>query len=97
MSVDGPNNLIYKFEGCLEMLRESQLIGSGGPEKVQVPLNNDNIALRGMSLRNVEEVLGLIIYTGHETKIQMNTTKAAYKISKMMHATNLAIFWIFII
>ena len=27
----------------------------------------------------------------------MNTTKSAYKVSKMMHQTNDAIFWIFII
>ena len=39
----------------------------------------------------------MIVYTGHETKIQMNTTKSAYKVSKMMHQTNSAIFWIFII
>ena len=50
-----------------------------------------------MSLRNTEQVLGLVVYTGHETKIQMNTTKAQFKVSKMMHTTSAAIFWIFIL
>ena len=50
-----------------------------------------------MSLRNTEEVLGIVVYSGHETKIQMNSTKSAYKVSKMMHQTNQAIFWIFMI
>ena len=37
------------------------------------------------------------MYTGHETKIQMNTTKSQFKVSKMMHITSGAIFWIFIL
>ena len=62
-----------------------------------MPLNNDNVLLRGMSLRNVEEVIGIVVYTGHETKIQMNTVKSSYKVSKMMDLTNYAIFYIFIL
>ena len=34
-----------------------------------IALNNDNILLRGMSLRNTEFVYGLIIYTGPESKM----------------------------
>ena len=96
LTFDGPNNFIYKFEGCLDMEEDTQLL-TNKKHKVQVPLTNDNIALRGMSLRNTEQVLGIVVYTGHETKIQMNTTKSPYKVSKMMHATNVAIFWIFIL
>ena len=76
---------------------KSKLLGGQADEELKVPLSNDNILLRGMSLRNVEEVLSIVVYTGHETKIQMNTTKSAYKVSKMMKLTNTAIFWIFII
>jgi len=49
-----------------------------------------------MSLRNTEYVIGVVVYTGHETKIQMNTTKSDYKVSKMMRLTNLAIVYIFV-
>lgn len=62
-----------------------------------IPLSNDNILLRGMSLRNVESIIGIVVYTGHETKIQMNTVKADYKVSKMMEMTNTAIFYIFLL
>jgi hypothetical protein len=41
-----------------------------------------------MSLRNTEMVIGVAVYTGHETKIQMNTVKGDYKFSKMMNLTN---------
>ena len=48
-----------------------------------------------MILRNTESVVGLTIYTGHETTIQMNNSKARYKQSKMMKSTNLKIVMIF--
>ena len=63
----------------------------------QIPLSNDNVLLRGMSLRNTESVIGIVVYTGHETNIQMNTVKSGYKVSKMMGLTNVAIFWIFML
>ena len=50
-----------------------------------------------MSLRNTEHIIGIVVYTGHETKIQMNTTKADYKMSRMMRLTNRAIFQIFML
>ena len=54
----------------------------------EIPLSNDNIVLRGMSLRNTEHVTGLIVYTGHDSKIQMNSTGAVYKTSNISHITN---------
>lgn len=65
MTIDGPNNFIYKFEGCMEFHRDPQLISQGQSELVQVPFSNDNVLLRGMSLRNTEGVLGIAVYTGH--------------------------------
>ena len=52
-----PNKEIYKFDGNLLMNND------------HIALNNDNILLRGMSLRNTEFVYGLIIYTGPESKM----------------------------
>lgn len=61
MNVEAPNNRIYKFDG-------NMVLGSraGTP---RVPLSNDNVALRGMSLRNTEHVTGVVVYTGHDSKI----------------------------
>lgn len=66
-------------------------------DELMIPLSNENILLRGMSLRNTEMVIGVVVYTGHETKIQMNTVKGSYKFSKMMNQTNAAIFYIFLL
>ena len=43
--------------------------------------------LRGMSLRNTEYAYGLIIFTGHETKLMKNSEEAKYKLSKLEHYT----------
>ena len=39
------------------------------PNEETIPLSNDNVLLRGMSLRNTEFIHGVVIYTGCETKI----------------------------
>ena len=72
------------FYGEYDPERDSQM--------EMLPLSNDNVLLRGMSLRNTESILGIVVYTGSETKIQMNSSKSVYKVSKMMEMTNTAIF-----
>ena len=48
-----------------------------------------------MSLRNTEHVIGIVVYTGHDSKIQMNSTGAVYKISNIQHITNKQIWLVF--
>ena len=77
INMEGPNNRIYKFDGNFDI---TNLISanSGDPLNISgdnskksniIPLSNDNIALRGMSLRNTEVVTGVVVYTGHDSKI----------------------------
>ena len=49
----------------------------------KVVLDADNVVLRGMSLQNTEYIYGLVIYSGHETKVMMNSGEAKYKKSRM--------------
>lgn len=51
------------------------------------PMEPDQILLRGSSLRNTEWVIGVCVFTGHETKIMMNSSKAIDKQSKLEIAT----------
>lgn len=53
LTIDGPNNLIYKLEGTMEVQREAMLL-SEESQSLPVSLSNDNVLLRGMSLRNTE-------------------------------------------
>ena len=44
--------------------------------------------LRGCSLRNTEWVYGIAVYTGHDTKIMINSAKSRPKFSKIELKTN---------
>lgn len=62
---ENPNDMLYRFEGNLEL--------NGGN---LVSLGPDQILLRGSSLRNTEYIYGLVVFTGHETKIMKNSVNS---------------------
>ena len=70
------NEFLYKFIG--QMRQGDQII----------PLDESQMLLRGSSLRNTEWVYGIAIYTGHDSKVMMNSTKSKPKHSKIEIAIN---------
>ena len=60
-------------------------------------LDIDNVCLRGSIMRNTPEILGIAIYTGHDTRICKNNEGAEYKMSRLMKSTNRKILMIFIL
>lgn len=62
LRTEQPNNSLYTFEGTL-------VLGSN-----EVPLDPTQMLLRGAQLRNTEWMYGLVVFTGHETKLMRNAT-----------------------
>ncbi|KAJ9576655.1 hypothetical protein L9F63_025448, partial [Diploptera punctata] len=62
-----------------------------------VPLGPDQILLRGAMLRNTSWVFGIVVYTGHETKLMNNSTSAPLKRSTVDKMTNTQILLLFFI
>jgi len=84
--VEAPLNKIYSFNGRLE-IRDSA-------KGIQIhALGMDNILLRGCSLKNSTSVHCLVIYTGQETRIMMNSKKSTSKLSRLEHIINKTI-WV---
>ena len=77
INCEEPNEYLYKFQGTLTFT-----------DGASVVLDPDQVLLRGSTLRNTEYILGVVVYTGHETKIMKNSTKAKAKKSKIQIATN---------
>ena len=75
---DIQNEFLYKFTGTMKISENDHLI----------PLDVENMLMRGSSLRNTEWVYGVAIYTGHDTKVMMNSSKSQPKFSKIEKATN---------
>ena len=104
LNIEGPNNRIYKFDGNFDLTEYSKnRLGapdsSGNSDFLPsiVPLSSNNVVLRGMSLRNTEHITGIVVYTGHDSKIQMNSAGRVYKTSNIMHVTNRQIMLVFLI
>jgi magnesium-transporting ATPase (P-type) len=66
-----PNEYLYKFEGNY-VLRDG----------TKFPMDPDQVLLKGSCLRNTEWVLGLCVFTGHDTKIMKNSSNTVVKRSK---------------
>ncbi|XP_075212548.1 ATPase phospholipid transporting 8A1 isoform X3 [Lycorma delicatula] len=81
-----PNRLIYEFNGNLKM-----------ENKQTIPLGPDRVLLRGAVLRNTSWIFGLVIYTGHETKLMKNSTAAPLKRSTVDKITNTQVLMLFIL
>mmetsp|Transcript_13558 Transcript_13558/g.25965 ORF Transcript_13558/g.25965 Transcript_13558/m.25965 type:complete len:1142 (+) Transcript_13558:254-3679(+) len=83
---DPPNNGIYTFNGALTL-----------DNGEVVPLDPCNLLLRGSSLRNTETVLGMVVYTGHQTKVMMNGTTPPSKRSTVERQIDDIILFMFLL
>ncbi|KAK9372489.1 uncharacterized protein V1513DRAFT_420030 [Lipomyces chichibuensis] len=84
-----PNSSLYTYEATIMM-------ETFGNEK-EVPLNPDQLLLRGATLRNTPWVHGVVVFTGHETKLMRNATAAPIKRTAVEHMVNLQIIFLFAI
>ena len=75
-----PNTSLYTYEATLTMQ-------TGGGEK-ELSLNPEQLLLRGATLRNTPWVHGVVVFTGHETKLMRNATAAPIKRTKVERQLN---------
>ncbi|XP_029107547.1 phospholipid-transporting ATPase IA-like isoform X4 [Scleropages formosus] len=84
MECESPNRHLYDFVGNI------RLDGHGA-----VPLGPDQILLRGAQLRNTQWIHGIVVYTGHDTKLMQNSTRPPLKLSNVERITNIQILVLF--
>lgn len=75
-----PNSSLYTYEAALTMQ-------SGGGER-ELPLNPEQLLLRGATLRNTPWIHGVVVFTGHETKLMRNATATPIKRTKVERQLN---------
>eukprot|EP00736_Rhodelphis_marinus_P014500 Rmarinus@m.24618 len=81
---DTPNNRLYRFDGAMN-IRDSKL-----------SVTAKNVLLRGVTIRNTRWAVGIVVYTGHDTKLMMNATKAPVKQSNMENLLNYSLLVVFV-
>lgn len=78
-----PNSSLYTYEATLTMQ-------AGGGEK-ELSLAPDQLLLRGATLRNTPWIHGIVVFTGHETKLMRNATATPIKRTAVERMVNLQI------
>jgi phospholipid-translocating ATPase len=69
---EAPQPNLYKYNGAIKWHQKSQEKPDEEPKEMTEPITIDNLLLRGCNLRNTEWALGVVVFTGHDTKIMMN-------------------------
>lgn len=59
------------------------------------PLSLNQLLLRGCVLRNTDHVYGVVVYTGHETKIMLNSKAPPSKVSNVLRKMNKILYSVF--
>ncbi|XP_027445397.1 phospholipid-transporting ATPase IB-like isoform X6 [Zalophus californianus] len=83
---EGPNRHFNTFIGTLYLNGKSP-----------VPIGPDQILLRGTQLKNTQWILGIVVYTGFETKFMQNSIKLPLKRSNVEKVTNVQILVLFLL
>ncbi|KAG4305692.1 hypothetical protein PORY_000602 [Pneumocystis oryctolagi] len=82
-----PNNNLYVYN--------ASIIINNNVEKKELPLTADQLLLRGAFLRNTAWIYGVVVFTGHETKLMKNTTSSRIKRTAIEKVVNIQIIFLF--
>jgi magnesium-transporting ATPase (P-type) len=82
---EGPSGDLYHFSGVLKLKSGEQ-----------VPVDANQLLLRGARLRNTHWIIGLVLFTGADTREMQNAKEAAYKQSNVERKMNWLIVGIFV-
>lgn len=82
-----PNSSLYTYEG--------NLVDFNGTPKIA--LSPQQLLLRGATLRNTQWIYGVVVFTGHETKLMRNATATPIKRTDVERIINLQIVALFCI
>ena len=78
LNSEHPNNRLYVYEGSLKI--------KGHPRAS--PIDNNNLLLRGSTVRNINWILGCVVFTGGDTKLMMNSKHPPHKRSNVERRVN---------
>ncbi|KAJ1560499.1 hypothetical protein HK405_006880 [Cladochytrium tenue] len=81
---ESPSGDLYNFHGYLM------------EKQGRYPLTPSQLLLRGSTLRNTKELVGVVVYSGEETRIRMNSGAPARKAPNLEKLTNKIIATVFV-
>lgn len=85
---ESPQANLYKYTAAIKWKQEVPGYPDDEPEDMTEPVSIDNMMLRGCNLRNTEWILGVVVFTGHDTKIMMNAGMTPSKRARIAREMN---------
>ena len=99
LECETPNNQLYTFEGkWIVPARPESHATRADPQTPEdsrrvVGVSAENVLLRGSTLRNTKWALGVVVFTGGDSKLMQNATRAPRKTSRLeTHMNVLVVF-----
>ncbi|MCJ1387311.1 hypothetical protein MMC18_000152 [Xylographa bjoerkii] len=92
-----PHANLYQYSGVVRWRQRDIKKPEREGTETSEPISINNLLLRGCSLRNTEWVLGVVIFTGEETKIMINSGVSPRKRSRMTRELNWNVVYNFMI
>jgi phospholipid-translocating ATPase len=97
---EAPQPNLYKYNGAIKWEQKMAHDPHGAPKEMSEPISIENVLLRGCNLRNTDWALGIVVFTGHDTKIMMNagiTPSKRARIAREMNFTVVCNFGILLV
>lgn len=85
---EAPQPNLYQYSGVARWKQHSSKDPHAEGQDMAEPISINNMVLRGCDLRNTEWILGVVVFTGSDTKIMMNSGITPSKRSRIIRELN---------
>ncbi|KAF4549938.1 Phospholipid-transporting ATPase DNF1-like protein [Elsinoe fawcettii] len=92
-----PHANLYSYSGVVRWEERDPRQPDAPPKEMAEPIGINNVLLRGCSVKNTDWILGVVIFTGDETKIMLNSGITPSKRAKISKSLNWNVIYNFII
>ncbi|KAJ5110214.1 hypothetical protein N7532_002859 [Penicillium argentinense] len=94
---EAPHANLYAYNGAIRWEQRDPSFPEAPRKEMVEPVTINNILLRGCSLRSTEWVLGVVVFTGGESKIMLNSGATPAKRARLAKDLNWNVIYNFII
>ncbi|KAF7592101.1 hypothetical protein BBP40_000706 [Aspergillus hancockii] len=94
---EAPHPNLYAYNGAVRWDQRDPDFAEAPRKEMVEPITINNVLLRGCSLRNTEWALGVVLFTGDETKIMLNAGVTPSKRARLAKDLNWNVIYNFVI
>lgn len=94
---EGPHANLYSYNGVIRWTQRNAKDPNDPGQEMAEPVGINNMVLRGCSLRNTEWALGVVVFTGAQSKIMINSGITPTKRARISQDLNWKVIYNFII